>query len=81
MPSAGPAGSGVSGTPATFENLSAAAHTLNSQNAFGDGNEVIVKVDDHTHRYVVQVVNRETNEVVRQLTPPTVFLMAQSLRR
>lgn len=67
-------------TPAKLDALSDAAAKLNTKNAFGDGSEVVVKVDDRTHHFVVQVVNRETNEVIRQLAPPTVFLMARSFR-
>lgn len=65
--------------PVTHENLSAAASTLNSNNAFGDSKEVVIKYDDHSHRYLVQVVDKETKEVVRQLAPPTIFLMAKSI--
>jgi uncharacterized FlaG/YvyC family protein len=48
------------------------ATKVNSANVAGT-NEIVVTLNDH--RLTIQVVNRETREVVQQISPPSLFQM------
>jgi len=53
------------------------AAKLNSANAAGPDNEIVVIINGH--RLTIQVVNRETREVVDQISPPSLFRMYRRL--
>jgi uncharacterized FlaG/YvyC family protein len=59
--------------------LEEAATKLNSANAVGSENEIVVSVSGH--RLDVQVVNRETRQVIEQISPPSILRMLRKLPR
>jgi hypothetical protein len=50
---------------------------LNDANAVGPDNELQVVLNGH--RMSIQVVNRETREVVEHISPPSIFRMLSSV--
>jgi uncharacterized FlaG/YvyC family protein len=80
--SSGPVGPSVnrnSGEPAHVDphTLEEAVAKLNSANAAGNGNEIVVTIEGH--RLTIQVVDRDTREVVDQISPPSLFRMYRKL--
>ncbi len=65
--------------PATQKRLEQAVERVNRAEAFGSGKEVRFAVDDVTKRFVMQVVDRETREVIQQLPPRQVMRVAAML--
>jgi uncharacterized FlaG/YvyC family protein len=53
-----------------------AVKALNSSQMFGQDNELLFQKDRQTHRMVVRVVNRKTQEVVSQIPPEYVLRLA-----
>ncbi|MGI8743251.1 MAG: flagellar protein FlaG [Bryobacteraceae bacterium] len=56
-----------------------AAKTINGSGVLGDQNELVFAVDRATHRAIMRVVDRETQEVVLQLPPEYVLHLAEDL--
>jgi hypothetical protein len=54
-----------------------AAAKLNSAHVAGPDNEIIVTMNGH--RLEIQVVNRETREIVEQIAPPSLLRMYKRL--
>jgi hypothetical protein len=80
--SSGPVGPSVNHStkePANVDphNLEDAVAKLNSANAVGNGNEIVVTIEGH--RLTIQVVDRDTREVVDQISPPSLFRMYRKL--
>jgi len=50
---------------------------LNSTDFAGPDNEVVVTISGH--RLTIQIVNRDTREVVEQISPPSLFGMYRRL--
>ncbi len=57
-----------------------AVKALNSVEMFGRDNELVFQRDRQTQRMVMQVVNRNTNEVVSQVPPEYVLQLANDLK-
>jgi flagellar protein FlaG len=76
---------GAVATPTTPEQRSEqreliqAIKALNGSEMLGQNNELTFSLDRGTHRAVVKIVNRETNEVVRQIPPEVVLRLAEQL--
>jgi uncharacterized FlaG/YvyC family protein len=58
-----------------------AVKEVNKSEMLGDNNELTFVLDRATHKAVVRVVNRQTNEVVFQIPPDYVLRMAEELKR
>ena len=58
-----------------------AVKALSAAEMFGEQNELLFHLDRQAHRVVVQVVNRETREVVSQVPPEYILRLAEDLRR
>jgi phenolic acid decarboxylase len=57
--------------------LVAAAAKLNAANAAGADNEIVITMNDH--RMVIQIVSRESREIVQQISPPSLLRMFKKL--
>jgi len=57
-----------------------AVKALNGTEMFGD-NELTFQKDPQTHRMVIKIVNRNTEEVVMQIPPEYVLQLAQDLKQ
>jgi flagellar protein FlaG len=57
-----------------------AVKALNSTEMFGD-NELDFQRDPQTHRMVVRVLNRKTQEVVSQVPPEYVLRLAEDMKQ
>lgn len=58
-----------------------AVKALNAAEMFGQENELLFQMDRQARRVVVQVVNRETREVVSQVPPEYLLRMAEELQK
>lgn len=66
--------------PAEHREIIQAVRALNSAEMFGQQNELMFHMDRQAHRVVLQVVNRETKEVVTQVPPEYVLRLAEDLQ-
>jgi uncharacterized FlaG/YvyC family protein len=68
-------------TDQTAENreIVRAVKALNGTEMFGDENELTYQRDPTTHRMVVRVINRTTQEVVSQIPPEYLLRLAEDL--
>ena len=66
--------------PPEQKKLIQAVKALNSAQLFGDKNEVTFVLDRQTHRPVVRIVDRETNQVIRQIPAEYALRMAEDLK-
>ena len=71
-------------TPAKVEavyqrEVVAAARSINASGYLGQ-NQIVFVMDRGTHRAIMRIVDRETNEVVLQLPPEYVLQLAQDLK-
>jgi len=72
-------------SPLTLDKLSEhreliqAVKALNAAELFGQNQELTFAVDRETRRPVVRIVDRKTNEVIRQIPPELVLRLAQDL--
>jgi flagellar protein FlaG len=57
-----------------------AVKALNAAELFGDKNEVTFVMDRESHRPVVRIVDRATNQVIRQIPPEYALRMAEDLK-
>jgi flagellar protein FlaG len=57
-----------------------AVKALNGTEMFGE-NELTFQKDPQTHRMVIKIVNRHTEEVVMQIPPEYVLQLAEDLKR
>ena len=55
-----------------------AAATINDKQAVGSNNELVFRLDPTSHKAIMQVIDRETKEVVMQLPPEYVIHLAKS---
>ncbi len=65
---------------AEHRELVKAVKALNATEMFGQNNELTFVLDRETHRPVVRIVDRKTNEVVRQIPPEYALRMAEYLK-
>jgi uncharacterized FlaG/YvyC family protein len=56
-----------------------AVKATNAAEMFGQENEVRFQMDRQAKRMVLQVVNRQTNEVVSQIPPEYILALSQGL--
>jgi flagellar protein FlaG len=57
-----------------------AVKALSETELFGQDNELTFVLDRETRKPVVRIVNRQTNEVIRQIPPESVLRLAEDLR-
>ena len=57
-----------------------AVRTVNAAELMGQDNELSFLMDRETQRPVLRIVNRKTNEVIRQIPPEYVLEIARDLR-
>jgi len=57
-----------------------AVRRVNAAELFGQENELTFLLDCQTRQLVVRVVNRKTNEVVRQSPPEYILRLSEELR-
>ncbi|MBI4891086.1 MAG: flagellar protein FlaG [Acidobacteria bacterium] len=57
-----------------------AVESVNEAQLFGEGNELRFVIDRRTKRPVMRIVNKETQEVVRQIPAESVLRMAAEIR-
>jgi uncharacterized FlaG/YvyC family protein len=69
------------GRMAENRELIQAVRTVNSAEVFGRENELTFLLDRETHRPVLRIVDRKTNEVIRQVPPEYVLRMAKDIRQ
>ncbi|HKW96638.1 MAG TPA: flagellar protein FlaG [Bryobacteraceae bacterium] len=60
--------------------LISAAHTVNASGFFGQDSELTFALDRATQRPVIRIVNRQTNELIRQIPAEYVLRLAEVLR-
>lgn len=53
-----------------------ATDTLNSSQTFGENNELVFVFDRTSHRPIMRVVDKKTNDVIMQLPPDYVLQLA-----
>ena len=58
-----------------------AANTINASQVLGGENELVFVLDRTSHRAIMRVVDRKTQEVVMQLPPEYVLHLAEDLRQ
>ena len=56
-----------------------AVKALNGTDMFGE-NELTFQKDPQTHRMVIKIINRETQEVVMQIPPEYVVQLAEDIK-
>jgi len=66
--------------PPEQRELIQAVKALNAAETFGDKNEVTFILDQKTRRPVVRIVDRSTNQVIRQIPPEYALRMAEDLK-
>jgi flagellar protein FlaG len=66
--------------PPQQRELIQAVKALNAAEIFGDKNEVTFVLDQKSRRPVVRIVDRNTNQVIRQIPPEYALRMAEDLK-
>jgi uncharacterized FlaG/YvyC family protein len=62
------------------QELIEAVKQVNQSGKLGDRNMLVFEMDAATRRPVMQIVDRETNEVISQIPPEAVVRLARRLR-
>jgi flagellar protein FlaG len=57
-----------------------AVKALNGTQMFGQDNQLVFERDQHSHRMVVRLINRNTHEVVSQFPAEYVLRLAEDLK-
>ena len=66
--------------PAENRDVVQAVRALNATELFGQDNELVFQMDRQTRRMVVQIVNRNTREVLSQVPPEYVLRLNEDLK-
>lgn len=66
--------------PPEQRELIQAVKALNAAEVFGEKHEVTFVLDQKTRRPVVRIVDRNTNQVIRQIPPEYALRMAEDLK-
>ena len=66
--------------PPEHREIIQAVKALNSAEMFGPQNELMFHLDRQARRMVLQVVNRQTQEIVTQVPPEYILRLAEDLR-
>jgi uncharacterized FlaG/YvyC family protein len=77
----GPADLARANPVAEHRDLVQAVRTVNAAEMLGQDNELSFLMDRETQRPILRLVNRKTNEVVRQVPPEHVLRLARELRQ
>jgi uncharacterized FlaG/YvyC family protein len=67
-------------TPADHKDIVQAVKALSEAGLFGENNELTFALDRETRRPVLRIVDRKTNEVVRQIPAASVLQLAEDLK-
>ena len=65
---------------AEHRELIQAVKAVNASEMLGDKNMLTFAIDRDTHRPVVRILDRETNELVSQIPPETLLRLAADLK-
>ena len=57
-----------------------AVKALNATEMFGENSELTFVLDRETHRALVRIIDKKTNEVIRQFPPEYALRMAEYLK-
>ncbi len=57
-----------------------AVKALNATEMFGEDSELTFVLDRQTHRPLVRIIDKKTNEVIRQIPPEYALRMAEYLK-
>jgi uncharacterized FlaG/YvyC family protein len=68
-------------TAAENRSIVQAVQALNGTEMFSHDNTLTFQRDPETHRMVIQVINRVTHEVISQIPPEYLLLMAEDLKQ
>ncbi|MBI1791224.1 MAG: flagellar protein FlaG [Acidobacteria bacterium] len=71
----------VAENQAQHRELIQAANSINHSDLLGYSNELTFALDPDTHRPVMRIVDRKTQELVQQIPAEQVLRMAEDLRR
>lgn len=63
------------------QQLVQAVKAVNDSNALGENNELTFVLDRSTHRTLVRLIDRNTQEVVMQIPPEYVLRLAEQLKQ
>ena len=63
------------------ERLKGAIQVLNAHHAFGDDTELILATDDQSHRPIVQLIDRQTRQILHEIPTTTVFQLVNKFAR
>ena len=63
-----------------YREIAQAVKAVNSAELFGQDTQLLFVRDAETQRMVIRMVNRQTNEVIRQIPPEYVLLLAKDLQ-
>ncbi|HEY7393130.1 MAG TPA: flagellar protein FlaG [Bryobacteraceae bacterium] len=66
--------------PAQTRDVVQAVKALNATEMFGQENELVFQMDRQAKRMVVQIVNRQTKEVVSQIPAEYVLRLSEDLK-
>lgn len=66
--------------PPEYREVIQSVKALNAAEMFGQENELLFRMDRQARRMVIQVVNRQTQEVVSQVPPEYILRLAEDLR-
>ena len=66
--------------PAQTRDVVQAVKALNASEMFGEENELVFQMDRQAKRVVLQIVNRQTKEVVSQIPPEYVLRLSEDLK-
>jgi uncharacterized FlaG/YvyC family protein len=66
--------------PAQTRDVIQAVKALNATEMFGQDNEVIFQMDRQAKRMVIQIVDRQTKEVVSQIPPEYVVRLSEDMK-
>ena len=67
--------------PAQTRDVVQAVKALNQSEMFGQENEIVFQFDQQARRIVVQIVNRNTKEVVSQIPEEYVLRLSEDLNQ
>jgi uncharacterized FlaG/YvyC family protein len=66
--------------PAQTRDVVQAVKALNATEMFGQENELVFQMDQQAKRMVLQIVNRQTKEVVLQIPPEYVLRLSEDMK-
>jgi flagellar protein FlaG len=67
--------------PAQTRDVVQAVKALNATEMVGDENELVFQMDQQAKRIVVQIVNRQTQEVVSQIPAEYILRLSEDMKK